>query len=180
VIALLLACAHAAAPPASSALPPRPAAPSEVFVPSASYAAWLATLGIGRTDFHEEPRWRLGDWSFFTLDGPFLDRPAAVSPTGVAGRDAPQGWYALLAHPVEEVAPRVAWLLGNPVPLGPADPVVPGASIAAPTLTTTGDARVLTLWVGWPPAVNDPVRVRITARPDGTATLEETHWSEVK
>ncbi len=148
--------------------------------PSSVYAAWLAKQGVDRKDFHEEPRWKIGDWAFYTLDGPFLDHPAAVGPAGVAARESPGGWYALLALPATDAAPRAAWLLGNPVLLGPTDPVAEGARVSAPASESKPPDRVLRFWVAWPPQVADPYRVVIRANADGTATIEETHWSEAR
>jgi hypothetical protein len=174
ILAFVAACFAASRPPPL----PSPSAP----VPSAAqvYQTWLTSQGVTRTDFHEEERWRVPGWGFFTLDGPFLDHPAAVGPGGVASRETPAGWYDLLALPVAEAAPRVAWLLGNPIPLAAGSPVSPGAHVADPTLTTSGDTRVLTMWVAWPPQASEPFRVVLTARADHTATIDEAHWAEVK
>lgn len=171
ILAFLLSIAAANPSP-----PPEPPVSS----PTSIYTTWLHTQGIDRTDVREEPRWKAEGWTFLSLEGPFLDHPAAIGPGGVASRESGAGWFALLGLPVAESAPRAAWLLGNPIPLTPADPVAPGAKVSAPTLVTQGADRVLSFWVAWPPQVQEPYRVVITARPDATVVIDEKHWSEVK
>lgn len=192
MILALLACAHATSPASLSPAPPSATSPTPVasplerprVTPEETYRAWLGTQGVAGVQVREGAP-ALAEWHFYTVDVPggWPSQPAAVSTAGlVAAREAPGGWQALLqAGPAETVGARVGWLLGNPVVLSAADPVEPGATIAAPALTTPSPGAVqLTMWVAWPPQVSAPYRVQLTAMPDGTATIDERHWSELK
>jgi len=182
------ACAaHRQAPPAASTVPAAsapdaspppssaPVAPSGVPV----LAAWLKNKGIDLAPI-ERPPLALHGWTFFLVQyAPGAPGPTVgVGPNGeLVTRDEPGGWDKLLAAgTAAELTERVAFLDNIAIVADPAtsDPAA-RAWMSPPAL---GPGPTLTMWLAFPPSVDQPVRL-VVACANGETTFTYTPWTDV-
>jgi len=164
------------APPSNPPPPPIQAPPAQ---DTARYVAWMAQRGKPVKDTPREAvELRIGDWGFFDHGGgpgQALDR-AGLDKASHAIQPQEQGhWHAFLATPGLDAAgalKRVAWLFSAGALVSP-DPQQP--KVTAPTLVKAPDGSIkLQGFVIYPPNMNAPMRITITATPTGAKLVNES------
>ncbi len=157
---------------------PPPTAKAPPAQDTARYVAWMTQRGKPVKDTPREAvELRVGDWGFFDHGGgpgQAFDR-AGLDKASHAIQPQEQGhWHAFLTTPGLDAAgalKRVAWLFAAGA-IGP-DPRQP--KVTAPTLEQAPDGSVkLQGWVIYPPNMNAPMRITITATPTGAKLVNES------
>jgi hypothetical protein len=154
-----------------------------------AYKSFLEKSGKPTELMNENKSLRKGDWRFFARG----DRPgvkfdeAAVSASGeVIDQSHQPAWYAFLSQPgvsPSELVQRYCWLHGQLAAIEPGTINFRDARIAPliekPTLTQHGDTATLRFWVLYPPNMQDPARLTLTAKKGAPLHTESANWHEV-
>ena len=163
-------------PPSNPPPPPIQAPPAQ---DTARYVAWMAQRGKPVKDTPREAvELRIGDWGFFDHGGgpgQAFDR-AGLDKASHAIQPQEQGhWHAFLTTPGLDAAgalKRVAWLFSAGALVTP-NPKQP--KVTAPTLEKAPDGSMkLQGFVIYPPNMNAPMRITITATPTGAKLVNES------
>lgn len=150
---------------------------------TARYVAWMEKRGKPIKDKPREDTYlRLGDWGFFdhgSAPGVFADR-AGLDRAGHAIVPGETGdWQAFFTTSdidADKAHKRVAWLF-RAAAIDPASPaqVKHRDKITAPTLTVAKDGTITFVgWMVYPPNMGNPIRMTITAGPNGNKLVNES------
>lgn len=158
--------------------PPPPAIQPPPAQDTARYVAWMAQRGKPVKDTPREAvELRIGDWGFFDHGGgpgQALDRAALDKASHVIQAQEQGHWHAFLMTPGLDPAgalKRVAWLFSAGALVTP-NPKQP--KVTEPTLEKAADGSVtLQGFIIYPPNMNAPMRITITATPTGAKLVNE-------
>lgn len=167
-------------PPIHKAPPTPNAPPAE---DTARYVAWMEQRGTPVKDkAREDTSLRIGDWGFFdhgSGPGQFLDRAGLDRAGHAVVPNEKCDWHALFtvsAMTADQALKRVAWLFQASGLEPAARPKVNHADkITAPVLRTAADGTVTFIgWMVFPPNMSNPMRMTITAGPNGAKLVNES------
>jgi hypothetical protein len=159
--------------------PPPPAIQPPPAQDTARYVAWMSQRGKPVKDTPREAvELRIGDWGFFDHGGgpgQALDRAGLDKVSHVIQPQEQGHWHAFLMTPGLDPAgalKRVAWLFSAGA-LVASDPKQP--KVTEPTLEKAPDGSVkLQGFIIYPPNMNAPMRITITATPTGAKLVNES------
>lgn len=176
-------------PPGPPGPPPPPGAAKAQDV--SRYQAYLKQQGIqaAASDLHEEERMRVGTWRFYYRGARpgMKDDVVALDDAGTAVTVADKNsWHALLATSgmdAKGAHQRLTWLMGKAAPIDGTYKLRDegaAAKVGAPALEQAGDGTItFTGWVLYPPNMQTPYQMRVTAPKSGPATLTNTVWNKL-
>ena len=180
--------ANTSGPPGPPGPPPPPGAkkPQDV----SRYQGYLGKRGIQAAagDLHEEERMRVGTWRFYYRGAPGMKNDAvALDDAGtVASVDDKSHWHALLSAPgidAKGAHERLVWLFGKAAPIDQTYKLRDegaAAKVGAPTLKKADDGAITFAgWVVYPPNMQTPYLLRVTAPKSGAATMTNTVWNKL-
>lgn len=170
--------------------PPGPAPDSVQPQDVARYQEYLKKRGVQAAagDLHEETRMRIGSWRFYYRGAPGMKSDAvALDDAGAAVSAADKAsWHALLSTPGLDgkgAHQRVVWLMGKVAPIDGTYKLrdeAAAAKVGAPTLKSGADGTVTyTGWVLYPPNMQTPYQLEVTAPKSGPATVKNTVWNKL-
>lgn len=152
------------------------------------YLAYLKDRGRPSDSLREDTGLAVGGWRFFYREGDGRrDDAAGISADGatVDGFN-PSDWFEFLTTPGVDgdvALRRIAWLLLRPGPVGPEypfnDPEM-AAAVGAPEVVSGAEAVLFRGWVIYPPEMQYPVRLTVSAKRGEKAVIDSVPWHELK